>query len=318
MSRRKTMTIGLAVCAVILIAAVALGMGGVFGLGRYTYENADKYTAGETEITAAVRNLDVDWLSGSVTVAYHDGSTVELRETSKKTIGGDMQLRWWVDGDTLRVRYAKDGVRTWHLFGGTQEKALTLTLPQGIALNDVKFHTTSGDVTVPALSAGTVALEQTSGNVRAAVSAEEIRLNATSGDIELTLTGPVKKADIGVTSGRITLTADETETVNINGTSGRVTLDVKKAGTVNIRTTSGDITAKLGAFTSLNVDATSGDLQLGLPEEPGFTAAVRQTSGSFSSSVALANTDGKHVCGDGSAAVNIHLTSGNIRIDPVR
>ena len=106
MSRNKLLSIVMIVCAVVLVAAMAVSLEG--GVG-YRYDNAEKYAAGAGNVEGTVRNLDVDWIDGQVTIAYHSEPTVLISETSKKNIPADMELRWWLDGDTLRVRYAKSG-----------------------------------------------------------------------------------------------------------------------------------------------------------------------------------------------------------------
>lgn len=318
MKRKSTLNTVFIICAVLLLAAVGLAATGAFGLGRYTYEHPERYTAGEAEIPGGIRNLDLDWLSGTVTLAYHAGDTVTLRESAEREISDDLRLRWWVDGDTLRVRFAGDGFRSWSLFGRSHRKALTLTLPEGLALGDVRIHTTSGDVVVPALTAEGLTLELTSGDVRAAAGVREVRVQATSGDVALTLTGPVQTVDVDVTSGNVSVTAEEAESVRMESTSGAVGLTAERAGEVSVRTTSGGVTAALGAFRSLDAEATSGNVRLTLPEEPGFTADVHQTSGSFSSGIPLRDAEGRRVCGDGSGAVRVSVTSGDIRIDPAR
>ena len=335
--KNKTMTIGLIVCAVILIAAVGLSVSGIFGLNRYTYENADSYTAGGTDAipAAGVRNISVDWLDGKVTLARHGAQTIALSEVSKKEISDDLQLRWWVDGDTLRVRYAKSGAKTHSLFGGSLNKELTLTLPEGFAAADVYLHTTSGDLIVPALDADALTLDVTSGTVRATAAAGRITARATSGDISLTSTGAAKEIGVHVTSGNIAVEAVTADTLKAEMTSGSISVTAERIGDfsadatsgdvslraaaaerIKVHTTSGRITVSTAEFSALDASATSGNMQFNLPAEPGFTARVEKTSGNFTYGVPLTMQGSDYVCGDGSASVKIHVTSGDIRIDP--
>ena len=53
-----------------------------------------------------------------------------------------------------------------------------------------------------------------------------------------------------------------------------------------------------------------------LPETPGFTASLGTTSGSLEYTLPLSRSGDQYVCGDGSAQVEIHTTSGNIRVRP--
>ena len=65
MSRDQKIKIAMVICGMVLACALILNFTGGFGTqGLGSYANADKYTAGETEIRDTVRNLDINWTSG--------------------------------------------------------------------------------------------------------------------------------------------------------------------------------------------------------------------------------------------------------------
>lgn len=265
-----------------------------FHIGLH-YANAEQYTAGAAEIDGKVKNLDIHWTAGQVNIAYHDKDTVEIAETAKKAISGDAQLRWWLDGDTLRVQYAKSGY--YALF--SQDKALTLTLPEGTALDGVDVDVTSGDVTVPDLMADKVKVHLTSGDLQLKQSgkAESVQVSSTSGDLSVDV-GEVNALDVSVTSGKIAVNGDDVRETRINSTSGRI--DVA-----------------LSAFEALRIDATSGDIAVALPAEPGYRADLDTTSGRIDYAVPLTRDGDDYVSGDGGASVRIDTTSGNISLTDV-
>ena len=51
------------------------------------------YTVGEASVSGEVRELDVSWLSGSVTVELTDGDAVTLREEPQPE-SSDARMRW--------------------------------------------------------------------------------------------------------------------------------------------------------------------------------------------------------------------------------
>ena len=63
MNRNQIIKIAMIVCAVIVVAAVAVALSGTFSGTLFGYANAAKYTAGETEIiwTACSRGRTVRW-----------------------------------------------------------------------------------------------------------------------------------------------------------------------------------------------------------------------------------------------------------------
>ena len=122
---------GVVICALVLIAAVAVGISGIWNGIGYDYANAEAYTAGGASVSGVIRHLDVDWVSGRVAVAFHASGDTLIEETCDRDIPEDLRLRWWLDGDTLRVRFAKRGRMR---IGGSPQKTLTLTLPEDISL----------------------------------------------------------------------------------------------------------------------------------------------------------------------------------------
>ncbi len=311
MSKSIILKIAAAVCIVALLACAFTIFGKTFRIGNH-YANAEQYTAGAATLDKPVKNLDVNWTDGRVTIAYHAKNTVEISETAKKEISGDAALRWWLDGDTLRIQYAKSGY--FRLNGLNKE--LTLTLPEGIELDSVAIDATSADVTAPDLRADDIAVELTSGNLELAQlgKADRVKLDVTSGDIRAGLED-VKEVSAELTSGRIEIRqTGEADSVDISTTSGDVILACDAARSASVDTTSGKIDVSLSAFDALKIESTSGDVKAALPSEPGFKADIDTTSGSFDSAIPLTKEKSGYTCGDASASVEIDTTSGNIRL----
>ena len=311
MTRDQMIKIGMVVCAVVLLCAVIATSTGWFGAGGFaSYANAEKYTSGNAEIRDTVKNLEVNWTSGSVNVAYHAENTVKLEETAKRSLSDDEKLQWWMDGDTLRVQFTKPGIR-WNMPG----KELTITLPDGIALENARIQATSAEIRVPALKAEKMELCSTSGDIDAAAEADTATVESTSGDVKLKLSGKAGSVRIGSTSGDIILEAEKTGSINAGSTSGRIGIKAAEAEKVKAGSTSGNIDVTLWKVFSLDIGATSGDVTAALNETPGFTAEIGTVSGRFTSSLALTKDGSRYVCGDGSTDVKIGTTSGDVRIE---
>ncbi len=338
MRRKKMIQIAMIACAAVLVTAVAATVSGFLGGSASGYADAGKYTAGETDISAPVSNLDVDWTAGKVILEYHGGNAVELRESSDKAISEDMKMRWWMDGDTLRVRYAKSGLRlNWNL-----TKELTIRIPKNTAFRDVKICATSAGLMIPALKADTLTLSTTSGAIQAAAEAGRVTADATSGALNLQLSGHADEVHAHTTSGALSVEADDAEalkasstsgTIHLQGdrvkqceanaTSGKVTVWLNEADRVETGSTSGSVTVRLAKFSLLKANTTSGQISAVLPEQPGFTARLSSVSGRIDYDMPLSHPEDRkedaYICGDGSAEVELGSTSGNItlnRVDP--
>ena len=312
MDRKNTLKIITYVCAVVLLTAVALGIGQIFrGAG---YAQAGNYTVGDAEITGAVRNLDIDWTSGQIRIAYHSANTVTLTERSNEKLSEDQRMRWWLDGDTLRVQYEKPGFHPFSFHSPVKE--LTVTLPEGTALTSAKISATSADLDIPALEADTMTLDLTSGDIRAAAKTRKLRVDATSGSIALQVEAGAEEISVGSTSGVVTLTAPGAGKVRIGTTSGRVTAALGDVAQTDISSTSGAVQVSAARLGSLKVGTTSGNVSAALPADPGFTARLSTTSGSADYTLPLEKRGDAYVCGDGSGEVRISTTSGSIRVTP--
>ena len=325
----KTVMIG---CALILIAVTALNVKSIIVSAANGFSHEKEYTAGNAVISDPVRNLDINWTNGKVDITYHKENTVTLTETSKKEIRPDDQMLWWLDGDTLRVQYAKPRFFQF----SNQEKELTITLPEGSAFDEVSIDATSATLSIPSLQAETLNLDVTSGDILASAEAKKVSCESTSGDAELNIknkaeeisfsstSGDIKINAAGAdefetrsTSGLISVTADNVGTFKAGSTSGTIQAELGEAEKVKAESTSGNISLQIAGLQDLDIDATSGDVTAILPAEPGFTAHFDTTSGNVDYELPLTRKGSAYVCGDGSASVKIDTTSGDIKILPI-
>ena len=333
MKKSTVITVALVVClAALAVFGWQLFGGSISLAGGLSYANADKYTAGDAKISDPVENLFIDWTEGRVNIEYHSGSGITVSETSGKTLSEDDRLRWWLDGSTLRIRYAKNGFR----FSFTSlNKVLTVSLPEGTVLKTAEIGSTSGDLNIPDLIADEIRLDSTSGGISAAMDAKKLTASSTSGDMKIRLRGNAGAVVLNSTSGSISceldsvnsVSADSTSgsvsvtlsgtagKVNLGSTSGNVLADIASAENMEISSTSGSVGVKAAAVGNLKIGTTSGNVTAKLSAEPGFTCSVDTSSGSFSSDLALVKDGNRYSCGDGSASVSIGTTSGDIRLE---
>ena len=301
-------------CSLVLVATLLLGRGKLLGAASLFTFMAEKYTSGEADITGKVKNLDIDWTNGKVNLAYHKSDTIMLRETSRKTIPEDKELCWLLEDETLHVRYIKESLR---LFS-TLQKELTITLPEDIDLEEVKISSTSGDLLIPSLTAESLSLDVTSGDIDTCASAPATCVNVTSGDISLVLEGDTEDLTISSTSGDIDLKASKVDSARISTTSGDTKVKIRDAGKVKISCVSGDVYSCLEKLSSLDVNTTSGKITAELPSKPGISAKLHTTTGKIKLELPLTQKGSSYVCGDGSAQVELSTLSGNIVLKPVK
>ncbi len=308
--KSKTLMIALMACMILLAA------GCVWLLGRGTgvsYAHAEMYTAGNTAISSPVERLDVEWTAGRVRIVYGEGSDLLLEETGNGAIPEDRQMRWWLDGATLRVRYQKPAFR---LFSFDRGKTLTLTLPKGMECASAEIRTVSAEIELNDTAADEIILASVSGDITGAVRCGKLNAATTSGDVSLRSENTLDAA-AATTSGDVTLTLPgSAEKVTVTSVSGKTAILAADAAEIRVSTTSGGIRAEItGSFRDMSLSAVSGDVTAVLGAETGFTLNVETTSGSFSSTLPLTSEGRTRVYGDGSARFSVHTVSGDVRVE---
>ncbi|MBO4470444.1 MAG: DUF4097 family beta strand repeat protein, partial [Clostridia bacterium] len=329
MNKSKFLLVALIVVLLCLVSGTYSIFGGKVSIGLAAFANADKYTVGDTEITSTVENLDIDWTSGKVNIEYHAGSGVSVSETANRDTSEDEKLRWWLDGTTLRIKYAKPQLTIFN----NLKKTLTVSLPEGIVLKNVDIDTTSADIGVPSMTADEIKFDTTSGDVNAVITAKKLSASSTSGDLNVRQDSDINTAHFSSTSGALAFTVPSAEKIsmestsgdisvtvpgtvgdlNLDSTSGSIKPDIANTDKAKFSSTSGDITATLVSFKDLNVDVTSGDVTLKLPEISGFTLDLDARPSKLKSSLAMVKKgDDQYVFGDGSARLRVSTTSGDV------
>ena len=141
---------------------------GLFGLdlgfgNSFVYDHAGKYTAGDGEIDGTVKKLDIDWLSGSVSVVAGNCDSVLIQEVTGGKIDKDMRVHWWLDGTTLRVKFCASGLKP-RIYHGKKE--LTVTVPETLSLSAISVDSASAEVSVLGASMDELSVDTASGAIR--------------------------------------------------------------------------------------------------------------------------------------------------------
>ena len=300
--------------ALTAIALAAMcGMTGCSYFGSVTYDNEDKYSVGNTEFTDKIENIEIDWSSGSVSVVSHSGNTFMLSEKEEDGIPEDLRVRWWLDGTTLRVKFAASGAGlrmfdTWH-------KDLTLTVPEAISLDEVVIRAASAEIDAVDLVAETLSVSTASGNIDICCEANIIKLDSASGDIQLTQKGKADEISIDTASGKINANLSQADKAHFESASGKIKVTAASVDSLSAKATSGAVFCELDVTPSeCRIRAVSGEVTLILPDASDFTANISTTSGDFESDFALIMDGSTYICGSGSADIDIDTTSGSVSI----
>ena len=134
---------------VCLLAALAFLMLAGCGGGTLSDNKAEQYTAGDGTVTEPIKNLEIQWVSGSVEICQGTEDQVTFRETADRVLSDDFVMGWRLEGETLYIDFC--AANSWTL--DIPDKALTVTLPQDLVLESVQVTTTSAGKASPVMPA---------------------------------------------------------------------------------------------------------------------------------------------------------------------
>lgn len=167
---------------------------------------------------ARVREIEVDWLGGSVMVVLTDDDSLSFAEMAYQNVPEEQRLSYALDGDTLKIDFCRSG----HLLSSSPEKQLVLSIPRGLTLEKFEADTTAAAVNVTGLHTQTVDISTVSGNVDLAAEAYEIDISTTGGCAAVD--ADFYQLDFSAVSGSLTLTMQRAAEVDAETTSGGVTI----------------------------------------------------------------------------------------------
>ena len=220
---------------------------------------------------ARVREIEVDWLGGSVMVVLTDDDRLSFAEMAYQDVPEEQRLSYALDGDTLKIDFCRSG----HLLSSSPEKQLVLSIPRGLTLEKFEADTTAAAVNVTGLHTQTVDISTVSGGVDLAAEAYEIDISTTGGCAAVD--ADFYQLDFSTVSGSLTLTMQRAAEVDAETVSGGVTIHLPPSGygfALDFETVSGtpeiafDANGGDGHWTygdkasTLTVDTASGNLSL--------------------------------------------------------
>ena len=220
---------------------------------------------------ARVREIEVDWLGGSVMVVLTDDDSLSFAEMAYQDMPEEQRLSYALDGDTLKIDFCRSG----HLLSSSPEKQLVLSIPRGLTLEKFEADTIAAAVNVTGLHTQTVDISTVSGGVDLAAEAYEIDISTTGGCAAVD--ADFYQLDFSAVSGNLTLTMQRAAKVDAETTSGGVTIHLPPSSygfALDFETVSGtpeiafDANGGDGHWTygdkasTLTVDTASGNLSL--------------------------------------------------------
>lgn len=303
----KKIAAALAGAAIISLCSCSVGF---VNSTNVRYENDDKYTAGNIEISDRIDTLDIEWPTGRLDIYSAETESVTVKETTEDSLDDKEKVHTWHDGSKLHIRFCKSGER----YTG-EEKKLEISVPKSFEMENIKINVSSADVSCTGLTAKTAELNASSGNISFEGDAASFLSSSSSGNI--IFNGTAEKIDTSASSGKVTITQKgRADSIITKTSSGEITIDAEYADTISANSSSGDKRITLAEMPQkTTLISSSGDVKLTLPDNPDFDLNIETSSGDISYEMPLSKTDdNNYTCGNGGNMVSISTSSGNVQI----
>lgn len=251
------------------------------------YDNSAKYTIGNFDYNASgVKKIVINWVGGKIDLVESHESVLSVSENATTLTDGE-KMRYFLDGDTLRIHYCESG----HigLIDETQ-KYLTVSVPENV---DIRINAVSSDVSATELNLESFDVNIVSGNVTIdSVTTNEFDVNSVSGDLS-----------VGA------LSADK---IDAESVSGNIELNSVVADKIKTYSVSGKVSATVSSATSIDSETVSGNIKLNF-EGIGASVSYKTVSGDLSCDGATVS--GKsYVFGNGKVTVSAKTVSGDLTV----
>lgn len=239
-----------AIVRIVLFSIAILVLGGILAGGMLLYTFAvntdwgevshyvggffastDGSVASTGEVTASkVKNIEIDWTSGSITIQHADVDTISFAETPG--LDENQKMLWKLQGDTLVINNSRYRV----IIGISKSKDLVVTVPMDWNCVDLDIETVSADITVDSLTA------------------EDVTISAVDGECDFTGNCSVGELNIETVSGNITFNGDMAK-LNCEGVHADFWGSFAKAPqSIELSTVDGNVELFLPADTGFTVE----------------------------------------------------------------
>ena len=84
------------------------GREGSFGQRPGNFGEATSEGEGNYSVSTDIKNIEIDWVSGSVKIVRSEGANISFSESDPDGIDADDKLYYTIDGNTLKIECCKD------------------------------------------------------------------------------------------------------------------------------------------------------------------------------------------------------------------
>ncbi len=284
---KNKLLIGLGTCLSLLLSGCAIYFNGT---QMPAYKDADKYVAGSQNYEENINTLNLNWISGKVTLYEDDTITGVQIEEDCSFSNPDGQVHSYLHDGILDIQFMKSEYKT-----PTSTFVKYLIVTYNPTLDNLNVNLTSGTFRADHLTA-----------------TDTININYTSGMAEFSNVN-CKKLNINFISGELTSSVINAEEITITATSGEIYMDAINTKKIKSSSTTGRHRLKFLSVEEGNVSITSGALVILLPDEGG-TVNVSNIKGTIMLFRDCEQDGDTYKFGEGTAIIDVSIISGSFEV----
>ena len=191
--------------SVVILLMIGL-LAAVLGLGVFTFRietGTSAYVTGGDSVSAAeVKEIEIDWASGSVTILAAD--TDQITFTESGNFDDDNAMAYDLKNGTLHLQYNKPSIYIG--FTSIPSKDLVITVPRDWVCQELELDGAALDIEINDLTIGTLDMDGASNSVSINGAVEVLECDGASCEITLICTDRPRKIDLDGASCSLELT----------------------------------------------------------------------------------------------------------------
>ncbi len=322
------------VVAIVLVSLLIVGLTGglsripgfrLFGSNGWNFPGGSYFAGGDdSNFTVAsnvsvpdksVRAIEIDWVAGAADIVSYNGDTIMFEESGRIPDDPDYQMRYSVENETLKIRFARSGITTGGLSFRSLDKKLTIRIPRSIDLKLLSVNSASAEITIDGVDAGDISADSASGDIKITNSfADRYNIDTASGEI-VTSEIEADRVSLNTASGNVEVLRSTVRELNINTASGRIEVSGGSFSRAFCDTASGSIMAETNTMPEdISFDTVSGSMTLKIPENDGFRASYSKVSGSIKCEFDAVLSRDSVIYKNGGPTFRFNTVSGSVNI----
>lgn len=173
-------------------------------------KDAKYYVMGGAMLAASdVSELNIDWVSGTVTIEAYDGSEVAISETSEDALTDSTTMHYYLEPDgTLNIKFGIPGMKSQG--ENLPDKSLLVRVPRSLRLDEVEVNGIGQSVSMDGVRCGTLEMNSVSRLITLnECEIEDIEVNSVSSNVEATFSKMPTDIELNNVSGSTVLYVPE-------------------------------------------------------------------------------------------------------------